>query len=364
LRLSSSNERVAVRREGPWQLSATSAADYRPLLGRAAYKAGKSLLHFYQDLPTHVADILYKMGLRRLAEGFLWRLYCACPYDDALGEYLANWLYGHHQHEYAAGTVQRGRFLMQVLELSYPSPRVTAAYFDNLQSVMNGRLERTRPGQVVLGIGAGRCGSTTLAGILHSIEGAVSTHENPPLVRWEPSPLEVQFHLRRFEIFSRYVPLIADCSHWWINLLEQIFSVFPNSKAIGVHRDTDACVQSWGRVSPADVNHFVAGHNRIWPPDRWDPLYPHYELPPDARQHPRRAKEMLTRRYIEEYNQRMTQLASRLPDRILLLSTDELDSAHARARISEFLQLRVGTDQIRYNVGRDSDPGSADGVYF
>ena len=364
MKLSDPNERLAVGPVDPWQFSAAKSANYRLMRRRAAYRAGKSLLHFYQGLPAHVADVLYKMGLRLSAEGFLWRLYCASPYDDALGEYLANWLYEHHQHEYAAGTIERGKFLMHVLELSYPSPRVTAAYFDNLQSVMTGRLERTRPGQVILGIGAGRCGSTTLAGILHSIEGAVSTHENPPLVRWEPSPVEVQFHLRRFEIFGRYVPLIADCAHWWINLLEKIFSAFPDSKAIGVSRDTDECVQSWMRVSPADVNHFVAGHNWIWPTDRWDPLYPHYELPPNARQNPTQAKETLTRRYIEEYNNRMRLLASRLPDRILLLSTHDLDSPHARARISEFLQLSVGTDQIRHNVGLDSDPASVDGFYF
>jgi hypothetical protein len=124
------------------------------------------------------------------------------------------------------GSVERGNFLMQVLDRPYPSLRVTAAYLDNLTKVLNKRSERTRLGQVILGLGAGRCGSTTLAGILHTIEGAVSTHENPPFMDWEPLPLEVQFHLRRFKIFSGYVPLVADCAHWWINALDHIFNTF------------------------------------------------------------------------------------------------------------------------------------------
>jgi hypothetical protein len=331
---------------------------------RMARWAGKFLLYAFCDLPTRIADILYSIGLRRTADQFLWRAYCAYPYDHALGEYLANCIYDHHQHKFAVGSIVRGRFLMQVLERSYPSPRVTAAYFDNLTRVLDKRVERDRPGQVILGLGAGRCGSTTLAGILHTIEGAVSTHESPPFIHWEPLPLETQFHLRRFEIFRRYVPLIADCAHWWINSLDQIFDAFPDSKAIGMFRNTDACVQSWMSVSPPDINHFVSSHNRIWPPDRWDPLYPHYELPADARQNRTRTKEQLIRRYVEEYNQRLKILAARLPERILLLSTEELDSPTARARISEFVQLRVSTDPIRLNVSRDWDAGSADGLYF
>jgi len=77
-----------------------------------------------------------------------------------------------------------------------------------------------------------------------------------------------------------------------------------------------------------------------------------------------RAKEQLVRRYIEEYNQRLHSLAQRLPERILLLSTAELDSPSTRRRISEFLQLPVATVQIRHNVGRDWDTGSVDGLYF
>ena len=338
--------------------------EHRLGLMRTARRAGKFLVHFYWDLPTHIANMLAGVGLQRAADQFLWRAYCSCPYDLALGEYLANWMYDHHQQKFALGTVERGNFLMQVLERSYPAPRVTAAYFDNLTRVLSERPQRTRPGQVVLGLGAGRCGSTTLAGILHTIEGAVSTHEGPPFMHWEPLPREIQFHLRRFELFSRYVPLIADCAHWWINPLDQIFNAFPDSKAIGLHRDTDECVRSWMSVSPPDINHFVPSHNRIWPPDRWDPFYPHYELPPDARLNPMRSKEQLVRRFIEEYNQQLHSLAARLPERVLLLSTAELDWPSTRRRISEFLQLPVATAQIHRNVGRDWDTGSVDGLYF
>jgi hypothetical protein len=324
----------------------------------------KLSLHFYLDLPIKVSNALQNIGLHALAEQFLWRVHCAAPYDSALGEYLAQLRYENHQRKYPVGTVERGRFIMQVLLNSYPAPGVVTAYFSNLAQVMQQRERRASPGQIVLGFGAGRCGSTTLAALLHSIEGAVSTHENPPLIFWEPTSRQVQFHLDRFDMFSRHFPIVADCSHWWINVVDTVFAAFPSSKAIGLYRDTDACVRSWVRVTHADTNHFVPPHNRIWLTDRWDRLYPHYDMPDGARRNPRQAKEQLIRRYVVEYNERLHALAARLSDRMLLLRTEELDLAATRRRISEFVGLPVGLSEMRLNVRRQTDSPSADDHYF
>ncbi len=327
-------------------------------------RAGKFILQMYWELPTRIAGALSVLGFHDAAEQFLWRTYCAYPYDSALGEFLANWIYDHRQGSFPSGTVARGRFLMAVMERSCPARRVTAAYFDNLSRVLAGRPSRAVPGQLILGVGAGRCGSTTLARILQTVEGAVVTHEAPPYMHWPPLPEELGFHLRRFEAFRRYVPLIADCAHWWLNAIDQIFEAGPDCKVIGLIRDLDACVRSWMSVSPSDVNHFVTSHNHIWPPDRWDPFYPHYELPAKAHQNPTRAKRDVIMRYVEDYNRRLKALAERVPGRVLLLRTEELDSAGTRSAIANFLQLPVAATQIRYNVGRDSDSGSPGGLYY
>ena len=332
--------------------------------GNPLRRAGKFLLHFDCEFPAKAAGALQRLGLHGAAETLLWRVYCANPYDCSLGEHLANMIYDRDERSFADGTVERGRFIMKTLERSYPSARVTAAYRHNLEELLKRRERRERPGQVVLGLGAGRCGSTTLAAILHSIDGAVSTHENPPEIYWQPLPAQMQFHISRFRIFSQYCPLVADCAHWWINALDTVFDAFPASKAIALHRDTDDCVRSWMRVSPPDVNHWVAPYNGIWPADRWDPLYPHYELPAGARRDPRRAKEELAYRYVTEYNERLETLAARMPERVLLLRTEDLDLPATRRRISEFLDMTVGLSALRLNVDTDSDAPSADELYF
>lgn len=331
---------------------------------RAAQHAGKIPLHFYLELPIRIAEILRRGGLRGAAESLLWRVHCASPYNGPLGERLATMLYEHHQHCYALGSIERGEFIMRVLDRSFLSPQLASAYFRNLEELLRKRERRASPGQIVLGLGAGRCGSTTLAGILHSIDGAVSTHENPPTIFWEPLRRQIEFHVRRFHAFCQYFPLVADCAHWWINVLDDIFDQLPGSKAVGLHRDIDPCVRSWMKVSPADINHWVSPYSGIWRDDKWDPLYPHYDLPEGARRSPAKAKEDLVRRYVVEYNDRLRQIAARMPDRVLLLRTEELDIPSTRRRISEFVGLPVGTSKVHLNRGTDADRPSADGFYF
>lgn len=138
----------------------------------------------------------------------------------------------------------------------------------------------------------------------------MSTHENPSVVFWEPLTRQTQFHRRRFEVFSGYVPLVADCSHWWINVIDTMFSTFPTAKAIGVRREMEDCLRSWMKVSPQDLNHRVAPYNHIWLTDRWDPLYPHCEMPLAAKRDRRGAKADLVRRYVSDYNRRLGALAA------------------------------------------------------
>jgi hypothetical protein len=332
-------------------------------VARAARRIAKLPLHFYLDLPVTIAAALRRSGLAGHAQRFLWRVHCAHPYDLALGEHLANLIYEDGEGALPLGTVARGAFLMRVLDKSFPSARVVAAYFQNLDRLLEGRERRGDVGRIVLGLGSGRCGSASLAGILGQVPGGVSTHENPPRVFWEPLPRQVDFHLRRFERFGAYFPLVADCAHWWINLVDVVFAAFPTSKAIGLYRDLDACVRSWMTVSPEDVNHWVVAHNRIWPDDAWDPLYPHYDLPEDAQHRRRQVKEMLVRRYVVEYNERLRQLAARMPERVLLIRTEELDLPQTRLALSEFLGLPIGLASVRLNVGFDGGP-SPDSMYF
>jgi hypothetical protein len=320
---------------------------------RLVRRTAKQPLRIYNELPTRIGDALRHLGCGAIAEALLYRVHCAQPYDLGLAEHLADFAYRRREHRYAPGTPERSEFLLRILDRAFPSPRVTAAYFENLEAYLAARAPGAEPGRVVLGLGSGRCGSTSLAEILRRVPRAIATHEIAPYVNWDPLPCQIDFHLRRFALLRRFFPLVGDCAHWWLRAVEQVFAAIPDSLAFGLVRDEADCVRSWMAVSPPDVNHWVAPHNHIWPADKWDPLYPHYELPPDARRDPAHAKAQLIHRYVREYNERLTALADRYAGRILLLRTEQLDRAETRHEIGRFLGHAVEFETVRLNERRD-----------
>jgi hypothetical protein len=268
---------------------------------------------------------------------------------------LADLIFDNHQGGFPIGSMERALFLLQTMDISFASRRVIEAYFENLEAMLQRQERLDTPGMVVLGLGSGRSGSTTMASILGTIMGAKSTHENPVPVFWDPHPRQVEFHLRRFRLLSAYFPVVADCSVWWINLMETVSQALPTTRAIGVYRDVEACVQSLKRIMKPSWNSFANAHNGIWQTYHDDPLRPHYELPENARKDPDAARESLMRRYFTDYNNRLKALAERMPERMLLLRTEELSEPSTLGKISQFLGLRVIEVPIHRNIGRMED---------
>jgi hypothetical protein len=119
------------------------------------------------------------------------------PRDRAAREQLAERLFEPHRCQFPTGTVERARLLLDIIQESFPTDALTSAYFDNLDLLWGDRRRRPVPGKIVVGLGSGRNGSTSLASVLARVEGSCCTHENPPLISWTPEPEELRFHIRR-----------------------------------------------------------------------------------------------------------------------------------------------------------------------
>src|SRR5215472_16846844 len=79
--------------------------------------------------------------------------------------------------DHAPGSAARGQQLLQILAEGFPIPQLQAAYFENLERLLRQKTRLQAPGQIVVGLGSGRCGSTSLAAIMANVEGSCSTHE-------------------------------------------------------------------------------------------------------------------------------------------------------------------------------------------
>ena len=326
----------------------------RSRLKVAARRMAKTALSAWIEAPVRFAFGLRRLGLQRLEEELLEKVYASSPYDLALGARLADLVFDDHQGEFPLGSRERALFLLQTMDISFASRRVIEAYFENLEAMLQRKERLETPGMVVLGLGSGRSGSMTMASLLGTIAAAKSTHENPVPIFWDPHPQQVEFHLRRLRLLSAYFPVVADCSVWWINLMETVSQALPTTRAIGVYRETEACVRSAFKIikDTPSYNPWAIPHNGIWQTYRGDPGFPHYELPENARRDPDAARERLIRRYVTDYNVRLKALAQQMPERMLLLRTEELSEPSTLRQISQFLVLRVAEVPIHRNLGR------------
>jgi Sulfotransferase family len=280
------------------------------------------------------------------------------PYDRAVREQLAERMFAHDRGESAPGTLARSRFILDIIQETFPSEELTKAYFENLDALLRYRQPLRAPGRIVLGIGSGRSGSTSLAAMLATIGGSCCTHENPPLISWRPEPEEVEFHLRRFRRLAPYHPFVADVSHWWLNVIDLVFAEFPEARVIGTFREVESCAASFMRIKGSgrgSYNHWVPYDNGIWAAARWDAAYPTFAVPEHAALDPDGVKLELIARYVEEYNDAMQALAQRFPTRVMLVHTETLDDEAVQNAIFDYVGMRGTVARTRLNVGTTDD---------
>src|ERR1700733_2571613 len=91
------------------------------------------------------------------------------PYDKQSCERLAEKMFHEQSHPGYLGSVERSRNLLRIIGDSYPTARLTNAYFENLSALLERRPKLAEPGRLLIGLSTGRSGSTTLALLLAEI---------------------------------------------------------------------------------------------------------------------------------------------------------------------------------------------------
>ena len=293
------------------------------------------------------------------------------PHLEAVRRRYAELLFRVNDAQLASGTIERGRMLLGLMGLDVLTEAIESAYFENLERLLNGRDRLAAPGTLVLGLGSGRCGSTSLARALASVETVCATHENPPMVHWQPTPGQLRVHCKRFRMLLAHFGLVFDSAHWWLNAVDPMTAEFGDMKMIGLVRDPDACARSFlerkgtGRNA---INHWVEHDGTFWKPALWDRFYPSYEPgrfglgEPEgvsqaelaSRQH------QLVKAYVEDYNEGLTRAKDRFGERLLLLRTEELSEPETQDRVQAFLGIEGLNLQEVLNRGSMKDGDSQD----
>jgi hypothetical protein len=288
------------------------------------------------------------------------------PYDKAQLKERARQFFQEWRNEPEEGPLASCRRLISLIETSYPINELVDEYFRNLDLLLRDEPTLDSPGRVMIGLGPGRCGSTSLSMMLGTIPKSCCTHETPSLISWIPESEQIDFHIRRFRALARHFSVVSDASHWWLNVVTKVFADFPEARAIGLLRDPADCALSFMRIQgfgKGSFNPWAVPGNRLWLAGPWDATYPSYPLPADAAKNPDRAKLALVTRYVTGYNSQMETLAVDAPDRVLLVRTEDLSTVHVQNEIFRFAGSQGRNAGWRLNI-RKVDDGKKNQINF
>jgi len=231
---------------------------------------------------------------------------------------------------------EKCRCILEAMQTCYPTKELADEYLSTLEQALHGKDKLDVAGQVVIGVGPGRCGSTSLSQMLGTIPDSCCTHEGPPPIFWEPTVEQVDFHVRRFALLAQYHSVVSDVSHWWLNAVDQVWDRLAQIHVIGLVRDPEDCAESFMRIQgfgKGSWNPWAPRGHDFWLAGSWAATYPSYPVPDLSKHDPDQVKLEQIARYVREYNEQMKELAASRPDRVKLMPTAALSSPEVQAEI-------------------------------
>lgn len=209
---------------------------------------------------------------------------------------------------------------------------------------------------LLLGLGSGRCGTTSLTMLWNSQDDCFASHESLPLVPWEISEGRFTFHKERLQILMDMHAYVGEVCSSWLPYFEEIVRSFPNVRAVVLKRDKQSTVNSFYKITGSGkkgaINHWMEHDGTFFKKDPWDLFFPTYES--------NNMKDAIGR-YWEEYYQIAEMLCEKYPENIRIFSMDVLNDEEKQKELLRF----CGFDNPKTSTKIELNKGSTrDGSYL
>ena len=190
--------------------------------------------------------------------------------------------------------------------------------------------------QIVLGMGAGQCGTLLLAQMLDKQHDARVSHEQPPLLPWNrrSGVPGIRERLQRL-LATQQARLVGDVASFYLPYAEEAIAFDPHIRLVCLRRPRDEVVDSFCRfldqTTPFPVNHWAQQPAPGWYHDPlWTRVFPQYDTAD---------REEGLRRYWDEYYARADELARRFPDNVRVWDTETLTTEAGVREVLSFVGI-------------------------
>lgn len=204
--------------------------------------------------------------------------------------------------------------------------------------------------KIILGLGAGQCGTKLLAQVLDAQPNTHVTHEQPPLLPWQPSKqipgiVERLARLRR----DAQTKFVGDVASFYLPYVEEAIACDPEIRLICLKRPEQEIVAAFCRFldesAPFPTNHWSKEPASGWYHDPiWTRVFPQYDTPD---------REEGLRLYWNEYYDAAEKLARRYPENFRIFDTETFTNERSVREVLTFAGVPHG-DQVVITGSRPS----------
>lgn len=193
----------------------------------------------------------------------------------------------------------------------------------------------------IVGLGTGRCGTTSLATLIARQPGWDCVHERKPFLSWDvldslPSDVHFEHESRRkADVGFYYLPHV----HW---LLE----TYDGMQFVCLRRDRQQTIDSFCRVRPTGTNWFSSSPLK---PDRWDRAFPNYDGLPFAE---------AVGAYWDMYYDVAGEYARQWPERFHIFHTEDLNDPAEVERLLRFAGVEDPNVVTHLHANRSQQPAA------
>lgn len=222
----------------------------------------------------------------------------------------------------------------RILEFSPDDPYAQQGYLLALKDGLKQKLDSEHDadaGRLILGIGTGRSGSTTLTKLWQLQQASYCSHEHPPRLSWRLNADRLAFQLERFDVLLNHYKFVGDVSHWWLPYIDAIIEKHENTRIVVLKRNRKATVDSFLKIKggggKGSINHWIKHDGSSWTKNIWDECYPKYKAT--------KMKKALEY-YWDDYYKTVDRLLKRYPESIKVFSTEELSNPDVQKELLLF----------------------------
>lgn len=192
-------------------------------------------------------------------------------------------------------------------------------------------------GDLIIGLGTGRCGILALSqfldmqpGISMLYEGSLHGKQN--LFDWSGDAPKVIAWLDELKRSSVSNQLIGDAGSYYLPYVDEIFHHFPETRFICFERHRSEVVRSF-RKKTSDNRHFWYTHDgkKYRKDPVWDSKFPKFDV---------EDKKAAIGLYWDMYHEQAINLARKYPDRFHVFPMAFLNSGRGRAAVLDYIQYR------------------------